>query len=112
VREEARGRGVGRALVLAVIEHARAQVVQLHAAVVTSNEAARALYRSLGFATYGLEPRGLFCAGQYLDQELMLLMLDDARQSRRGSPRSGEFAFDLGEQTRGGALNQGIDTPS
>ena len=112
VREEARGRGVGRALVLAVIEHARAQVVQLHAAVVTSNEAARALYRSLGFATYGVEPRGLFCAGQYFDQELMLLMLDDARQSRRGSPRSGEFAFDLGEQTRGGALNQEIGTPS
>ena len=39
-------------------------------------------------------------------------MLDDARQSRRGSPRSGEFAFDLGEQTRGGALNQEIGTPS
>jgi ribosomal protein S18 acetylase RimI-like enzyme len=78
VREAARGRGVGRALVLAVIEYARAHVVQLHAAVVTSNEAARELYRSLGFATYGLEPRGLACAGQYFDQELMVLMLDRA----------------------------------
>jgi ribosomal protein S18 acetylase RimI-like enzyme len=79
VRETARGRGLGRALVLALIEHARAHVVQLHAAVVTSNAAARELYRSLGFATYGLEPRGLACAGQYFDQDLMVLMLDRER---------------------------------
>jgi ribosomal protein S18 acetylase RimI-like enzyme len=78
VHEAARGRGLGRALVLRVIEHARAHVAQLHAAVVTSNHAARELYRSLGFATYGVEPRGLACAGQYCDQELMALVLDDA----------------------------------
>lgn len=76
VREAARGRGLGRALVGAVIEHARAHVVQLHAAVVTTNHPARRLYRSLGFSTYGLEPRGLACAGRYYDQELMVLMLD------------------------------------
>ena len=76
VREGARGRGLGRALVRAVIEHARANVVQLHATVVTTNEPALRLYRSLGFSTYGLEPRGLACAGQYFDQELMVLMLD------------------------------------
>ena len=76
VREAARGRGLGRALVLHVIEHARSHVVQLHAAVVTTNHPARRLYRSLGFATYGLEPRGLACAGRYFDQELMVLMLD------------------------------------
>jgi ribosomal protein S18 acetylase RimI-like enzyme len=76
VREAARGRGLGRALVLAVIQHARAHVVQLHATVVTTNDAARKLYRSLGFAPYGLEPRGLACAGRYFDQELMVLMLD------------------------------------
>jgi ribosomal protein S18 acetylase RimI-like enzyme len=76
VREAARGRGLGRAVVARVIEHARAHVVQLHAAVVTSNEAARRLYRSLGFEPYGLEPRGLACAGRYFDQELLVLMLD------------------------------------
>jgi ribosomal protein S18 acetylase RimI-like enzyme len=75
VRDAARGRGLGRALVLAVIEHARAHVVQLHATVVTTNHPALRLYRSLGFSTYGLEPRGLACAGQYFDQELMVLML-------------------------------------
>jgi ribosomal protein S18 acetylase RimI-like enzyme len=79
VREAARGRGLGRALVLAVIEHARAHVVQLHVAVVATNDAARRLYRTLGFTTYGLEPRGLACAGRYFDQELMVLMLDRER---------------------------------
>ena len=79
VREAARGRGLGRALVLAVIGHARTHVVQLHAAVVTTNDAARRLYRSLGFTTYGLKPRGLACAGRYVDQELMVLPLDRAR---------------------------------
>jgi ribosomal protein S18 acetylase RimI-like enzyme len=78
VREAARGRGLGRAVVARVIEHARAHVVQLHAAVVTSNAAARRLYRSLGFEPYGLEPRGLACAGRYFDQELLVLLLDRA----------------------------------
>jgi ribosomal protein S18 acetylase RimI-like enzyme len=76
VREAARGRGLGRAVVARVIEHARAHVVQLHAAVVTSNHPARCLYRSLGFEPYGLEPRGLACAGRYFDQELLILLLD------------------------------------
>jgi ribosomal protein S18 acetylase RimI-like enzyme len=78
VREAARGRGLGRALVTRVIEHARGQVVQLHAAVGTTNHAALSLYRTLGFTTYGLEPRGLACGGRYYDQELMVLMLDRA----------------------------------
>jgi L-amino acid N-acyltransferase YncA len=76
VREAARGRGLGRSLVVQVIEHARAHVVQLHAAVVTTNHAARRLYRTLGFSTYGLEPRGLACEGRYFDQELMVLTLE------------------------------------
>lgn len=79
VREAARGCGLGRALVAQVIEHARAQVVQLHAAVVTTNHAALGLYRTLGFTSYGVAPRGLACAGRYYDQELMVLMLDPAR---------------------------------
>jgi ribosomal protein S18 acetylase RimI-like enzyme len=78
VREAARGRGLGRALVVQVIEYARAHVMQLHAAVVTTNDAARGLYRTLGFTTYGLEPRGLACEGGYFDQELMVLRLDRA----------------------------------
>jgi ribosomal protein S18 acetylase RimI-like enzyme len=79
VREAARGRGLGRALVVQVVEYARGHGVQLHAAVVTTDDTALSLYRTLGFTTYGLEPRGLACAGRYFDQELMVLMLDRER---------------------------------
>ena len=79
VREAARSQGLGRALVIRVIEHARAHVLQLHVAVVTTNHAALGLYRTLGFTTYGLEPRGLACTGRYFDQELLVLLLDRER---------------------------------
>jgi ribosomal protein S18 acetylase RimI-like enzyme len=78
VRAGVRGRGVGKALVRAVIDHARGRVVQLHAAVATDNPVARGLYRDLGFRTYGLEPRALRVGDRYFDQELMVLMLDEA----------------------------------
>ena len=79
VGERLRGRGLGRALVAQVIEHARGRVAQLHATVVTGNAVARGLYRDLGFVPYGLEPRALKVGDEYFDQELMVLMLDDAR---------------------------------
>jgi ribosomal protein S18 acetylase RimI-like enzyme len=75
VRAAARGRGLGRLLVEQVIEHARGRVEQLHATVVTTADAARQLYRHLGFQTYGLEPRALKVDGRYYDQELMVLLL-------------------------------------
>ena len=70
-----------------MIEHARGHVVQLHAAVGTTNHAALGLYRTLGFTTYGLEPRGLACAGRYYDQELMVLILDTADSKGLGPRR-------------------------
>jgi ribosomal protein S18 acetylase RimI-like enzyme len=79
VREGARGRGLGRALIARVIEHARTQVVQLHAAVVIGNEVACGLYRDLGFVRYGTEPRGLRVGVRYFDQDLMVLILDEGR---------------------------------
>jgi ribosomal protein S18 acetylase RimI-like enzyme len=75
VRAAARGCGLGRLLVEQVIDHARPRVEQLHATVVVSAQAARALYRHLGFQIYGLEPRGLKVRDQYFDQELMVLPL-------------------------------------
>ena len=75
VQAAARGRGLGRLLVEQVIEHARGRVEQLHATVVTTGEAARQLYRHLGFQVYGLEPRGLKVGDRYFDQELMVLLL-------------------------------------
>jgi len=75
VREDARGQGLGRRLVEAVIEHARGQLEQLHATVTIGNHAARQLYRRLGFQTYGREPRGLKVGETYFDQELLVLLL-------------------------------------
>jgi GNAT superfamily N-acetyltransferase len=76
VCEHLRGHGLGRALVSRVIDHARGRVPQLHAAVVTGNAVACGLYRDLGFATYGIEPRGLKVGERYFDQELLVLILD------------------------------------
>ena len=75
VREEDRGQGLGRRLVEAAIAHARGHLEQLHATVTTGNHAARQLYRSLGFQTYGREPRGLKLGEEYFDQELLVLLL-------------------------------------
>jgi RimJ/RimL family protein N-acetyltransferase len=70
-----RGEGVGTALVAAVVEHARGEVVQLHAAVATTNAPARRLYARLGFTAYGVEPRALRVDGTCYDQELLVLPL-------------------------------------
>ena len=78
VQAPQRGRGLGRGLVLRVIDHAKGRVEQLHATVSTTNQAARRLYRQLGFQAYGLEPRGLKVGDRYYDQELLVLLLSDA----------------------------------
>lgn len=76
VAPEARGQGVGRALMQALIDRARAMegLERLLLAVVTGQGAARGLYRSLGFEAYGLQLRALKLPdGRYLDEELMAL---------------------------------------
>jgi ribosomal protein S18 acetylase RimI-like enzyme len=56
VQLESRGLGVGKALLQEVItqSHRLPGLEQLHLMVVTTNEAARALYRSMGFEVYGM----------------------------------------------------------
>jgi ribosomal protein S18 acetylase RimI-like enzyme len=77
VAPEARGGGVGRALLAALIAHARSLdgVERLVLGVEAGNEPARALYRSFGFVTYGLEPQAYLLDGEYWDSELMTLRL-------------------------------------
>jgi RimJ/RimL family protein N-acetyltransferase len=61
----------------ALIAHARTLdgVERLTLGVEAGNEAARALYHSLGFVTYGTEPQAYKLDGQYWDSELMSLRL-------------------------------------
>lgn len=82
VAPRARGRGVGCALVSAIIEHARSLGMErLILGVETTNEPARALYHALGFVTYGIEPQAYRLGGEYWDSELMTLLLEKEQAS-------------------------------
>jgi ribosomal protein S18 acetylase RimI-like enzyme len=85
VRPEARGAGLGRALMQALIGHATGQVEELRLDVVVGNAPALALYQRLGFIAYGTEPRALkLAAGTYLDEVLMALRLPPAAAAAHG----------------------------
>lgn len=72
VADEARGLGVGRALVRAAVEEARrlgARRVTLR--VLGHNTAARRLYESEGFVVEGVQPEEFRLEGTYVDDVLM-----------------------------------------
>lgn len=71
VRESARGQGIGRALVSAVLDVARDEVEIVELTVVSENFAARRLYESFGFCQYGLEKKSLRQGDRYYDEVLM-----------------------------------------
>jgi RimJ/RimL family protein N-acetyltransferase len=50
-------------------------VERLVLGVESGNEAARALYHTFGFATYGIEPQAYKLDGRYWDSEMMTLDL-------------------------------------
>jgi ribosomal protein S18 acetylase RimI-like enzyme len=81
VTESCRGRGVGRALMHAVIERAKTEpglersLEQIVIAVTAPQLAARRLYESLGFVAFGCEPRALLVCGEYIDEDFLVLML-------------------------------------
>ncbi len=77
VLPEMRGRGIGKALMSQAIAYAASVpgLIQIHLAVVTTQDVPRHLYRSLGFEVYGVEPRALKVGDQFLDEELMILRL-------------------------------------
>jgi RimJ/RimL family protein N-acetyltransferase len=79
VTPEARGMGLGKGLMNALIQHASSipHLEQLILSVVTTNEAAHHLYLSLGFKSYGIERSGLKLGDNYLDEELMMLKLTE-----------------------------------
>ncbi|GCE28893.1 N-acetyltransferase [Dictyobacter alpinus] len=74
---EVRGQGVGRMLMQEVLKRAHefSGLEQIHLSVVSTNAGARALYDSLGFQPYGLEPHGIKIDDTYFDEVLMVLFL-------------------------------------
>jgi ribosomal protein S18 acetylase RimI-like enzyme len=78
VAPESRGRGVGRALLSAIIERVKSLpgLEQIGLDVVTVNQAARGLYLSQGFQIYALEREAMKQDGEYYDVEHMVLRLE------------------------------------
>lgn len=77
ITNDMQGRGIGKALLLELIHRAKTMdgLEQIYLTVVTSNDTAAKLYRSVGFESYGLERRALKQNGRYFDEELMVLKL-------------------------------------
>lgn len=74
---EARGTGIGRGLMDAIVAHARATgLAVLGLTVNTANAGAKRLYQAAGFQVVGAEPRGLRVDGRFIDEDIMALLLD------------------------------------
>ncbi|MFJ9738209.1 GNAT family N-acetyltransferase [Streptomyces sp. NPDC101166] len=72
VADEARGRGVGRALLRAAVEEARRRGARrLTLRVLGHNAPARALYASEGFVVEGVLPQEFLLRGEYVDDVFM-----------------------------------------
>jgi len=83
VGKDARGKGLGEAVVRQVIAVARGDVEQLLATVASLNHPAKALYAKLGFTIFGHEPRGQKVGEQYFDQDHLVLMLTSSPDNER-----------------------------
>lgn len=79
VKQEFRRRGIARALLTEIIQRVRAtgEIEQILLVVAATQPKARTLYESLGFRKYGIEPRSLKIGDDYIDDELMVLMLHE-----------------------------------
>jgi ribosomal protein S18 acetylase RimI-like enzyme len=72
VAPEARGLGLGRALLHAAMARARHEgALRVTLRVLAGNTVARSLYETAGFAVTGVQPREFLVAGEYEDDVLM-----------------------------------------
>ncbi|UPY35200.1 N-acetyltransferase [Sediminicoccus sp. KRV36] len=79
VRQEARGQGLGAALLAACMAHARPRVAVLQLMVGAANPDAIRLYERAGFRTYGTEADSLRVAGVTAATLLMACRLDETK---------------------------------
>jgi ribosomal protein S18 acetylase RimI-like enzyme len=72
-----RGKGVGRALLAALVEKAKddSSLEQILLGVAATQNAAKHLYQHLGFQTYGTEPNALKVGSAYIDEHQMVLRI-------------------------------------
>jgi RimJ/RimL family protein N-acetyltransferase len=74
---ELRGQGIGRQMLQTVLDRAAKieGLEQIILSVTTTQSAAIATYRSLGFTSFGVEPKALKIGDRYVDEEYMVLPL-------------------------------------
>jgi len=74
---EMRGKGIGRSMLQALLERAAkiAGLEQIVLSVTTTQVSAIAMYRSLGFESWGHEVRALKIGDRYIDENYMVLRL-------------------------------------
>jgi len=74
---ELRGQRIGQRMLQTVVERAAKieGVEQILLSVTTTQSAAIAAYRSLGFVSFGVEPNALKIGDRYVDEEYMILQL-------------------------------------
>jgi ribosomal protein S18 acetylase RimI-like enzyme len=84
VTGDERGRGVGRLMLRAILERAAGieGLEQIMLAVATTQDAALALHRSLGFRSYDREPRALKIGNRCVDEEHMVLNVSRGFQAK------------------------------
>ncbi|RCW49073.1 GNAT family N-acetyltransferase [Paenibacillus prosopidis] len=77
VAPEMRGKGLGKSLMSELIRKTRdcEGLEQINLTVVSKNDSAKKLYKSVGFEVYGTERNALKFNGQYFDEDLMVLKL-------------------------------------
>ncbi len=76
---EARGLGAGKGLIRGLINHAKTlpPILLLQLTVTNGNLAATTLYESLGFQTFGVEPKAIKDGDQFFDKRHMWLALGE-----------------------------------
>jgi ribosomal protein S18 acetylase RimI-like enzyme len=81
VLAEFRGRGVGKALMLAAIEKAKTiGITRIELIVREENERAIGLYRKIGFVVEGIKQCSTRIDGHYCNDLLMALLLNDTQK--------------------------------
>jgi RimJ/RimL family protein N-acetyltransferase len=77
VKPQHRGIGLAKKLLLAAIEKSRSLggIELVHLGVNAANLPVKKLYESVGFRTWGCEPRALKIADRYVDEERMMLIV-------------------------------------
>jgi ribosomal protein S18 acetylase RimI-like enzyme len=78
VSPDYRGCGVARAVMNALLASVRELpgIACVHLTVTSTNTAARELYLSLGFRSFGVEPKALAVDGAFFDEEHMVLEIE------------------------------------